>query len=250
MNRMFHSRNDLLKLLELAQFCIQASSDPAEVEQVVELARGVIPFSSMVICLDNAATLELKVTRQLLNYGYSPEWVELYFRHSYQLQDPILQQAQRAAGAFSWAQGYRQCDAASGEFLRVSHEFVGSNGLACSVVGRADSSTTLISMALPENEDADEYVDALAYLAPHVHEIFNRRGVLNRSSLMAPDISAREQEVLHWAKEGKSTWDISNILSISERTVKFHFGNIFRKLDVLNRSQAIAKAIHYGVIAV
>ncbi|MNF92034.1 Transcriptional activator protein LuxR [compost metagenome] len=250
MSRIFHSRSDLIKLLEIAQFCIKAGSDPSEVEQVVELARGVIPFTSMVICLDNAATLELSATQQLLNYGYSPEWVELYFRHSYQAQDPVLQQAQRAPGAFSWELGYRQCSTASDEFLRTSHDFVGSNGLACSVVGLADSSTTLISMALPETEAAEEYVDALEYLAPHVHEIFNRRGSLNRSSLMAPDISAREQEVLHWAKEGKSTWDISNILSISERTVKFHFGNIFRKFDVLNRSQAIAKAIHYGVIAV
>lgn len=250
MNRMFHSRNDLIKLLELAQFCIQASSDPAEVEQVIALARGVIPFTSMVICLDNSATLELKATQQLLNYGYHPEWVELYFRDAYQLQDPILKYAQQAPGAFSWEQGYRQCGSASGAFMRTAHEFVGSNGLACSVAGRTGTSATLISMVLPATEVADEHVEALAYLAPHVHEIFNRRGGLNRSSLMAPDISAREQEVLHWAKEGKSTWDISNILSISERTVKFHFGNIFRKLDVLNRSQAIAKAIHYGVIAV
>ncbi|MHA6494881.1 helix-turn-helix transcriptional regulator [Pseudomonas borbori] len=246
---MFHSRNDLMKLLELAQCCIKASSDKEEVDQVVELAKSVIPFSSLVICLDNIATADPQTGRQLLNYGYSAEWVELYFRKSFQLQDPILKLAQQESGAFSWALGYAQ-NVASKEFLGLSQDFVGNNGIACAVSGRTRTSTTLISMTLPDHERAEDYVDALEYLAPHLHEIFNRQGSLNRHSLMAPDISQRELEVLHWAKEGKSTWDISNILSISERTVKFHFGNIFRKLDVLNRSQAIAKAIHFGVIAV
>lgn len=249
MASMFHSRNDLVKLLELAQCCIKASSDKEEVDQVVELAKNVIPFSSLVICLDNVATLDPQASRQLLNYGYSGEWVELYFRKSFQLQDPILKTAERETHAFSWDVGYAGATP-SKEFLDLSRQFVGSNGIACCVSGRSRTSTTLISMTLPEHERAQDYVDALDYLAPHLHEIFNRQGSLNRHSLMAPDISQRELEVLHWAKEGKSTWDISNILSISERTVKFHFGNIFRKLDVLNRSQAIAKAIHFGVIVV
>jgi DNA-binding CsgD family transcriptional regulator len=250
MASMFHSRNDLMKLLELAHCCIKASSDKEEVDQIVDLTRNVIPFSSMVICLDNIATPDPQTSRQLLNYGYSGEWVELYFRKSFQLQDPILKAAEHEAGAFSWSSGYARQAQPSQEFIGLSRDFVGSNGIACAVSGRARSSTTLISMTLPGHERAEDYVDALEYLAPHLHEIFNRQGSLNRNSLLAPEISQREVEVLHWAKEGKSTWDISNILSISERTVKFHFGNIFRKLDVLNRSQAIAKAIHFGVIAV
>ena len=249
MASMFHSRNDLVKLLELAQCCIKASSDKAEVDQVIELAKSVIPYSSLVICFDDIATADPQASRKLLNYGYSDEWVELYFRKSFQLQDPILKTAQRETGAFSWGLGYAG-EQPSKEFLDLSRDFVGNNGIACSVRGRSRTSSTLISMTLPVHEKAEDYLDALEYLAPHLHEIFNRQGSLNRHSLMAPDISQRELEVLHWAKEGKSTWDISNILSISERTVKFHFGNIFRKLDVLNRSQAIAKAIHFGVIAV
>jgi LuxR family transcriptional regulator, quorum-sensing system regulator CviR len=249
MASMFHSRNDLVKLLELAQSCIKASSDKAEVDQVVELARGVIPYSSLVICFDDIATSGPQACRRLINYGYSDEWVDLYFRKSFQLQDPILKIAERESSAFSWGLGFASA-APSKEFIDLSRDFVGSNGVACCVRGRSRTSSTLISMTLPAHEQAEDYLDALEYLAPHLHEIFNRQGSLNRHSLMAPDISQRELEVLHWAKEGKSTWDISNILSISERTVKFHFGNIFRKLDVLNRSQAIAKAIHFGVIAV
>jgi len=244
----FHSRNDLVKLLELAQLCIKASSNRDEVDQVIALARSIIPFSSLVVCLNNIHTLDLSESRQLINYGYSEEWIELYFRRSFQLQDPVLLQAQCQDQAFVWQDSFGRSQQPTAEFHKLSRGFLGSNGLACAVNGRGNKGSTLISMVLPDSLPAEEYVGALDYLVPHLHEIFNRPGELNRCSLMAPDISRRELEVLQWAKEGKSNWDISHILSISERTVKFHFGNIFRKLDVINRSQAIAKAMHYGVL--
>jgi len=53
-------------------------------------------------------------------------------------------------------------------------------------------------------------------------------------------LSLREREVLRWLREGKSSWDISVILRISERTVNYHVGNIIRKLGVVNRAQAVS----------
>jgi LuxR family quorum sensing-dependent transcriptional regulator len=250
MASMFHSRKDLIKLLELAQLCIRSSSDQQDVDKVMEVMRSIIPFTSIIVCLDNACHLDLAGPRQIINFGYSQEWVELYFHKSFQTQDPVLLHASQQDGAFAWEDSYQRSVQVSGEFLRLSRRFVGSNGLACSVTGRGSSGSTLISLTLPDGLRPADYLEALDYLAPHLHEVFNRHGDLNRCTLMAPEISRRELEVLHWAKEGKSNWDISHILSISERTVKFHFGNIFRKLDVINRSQAIAKAIHYGVLTV
>jgi DNA-binding CsgD family transcriptional regulator len=63
-------------------------------------------------------------------------------------------------------------------------------------------------------------------------------------------LSPREIEVLNWLKLGKSSWDISIILGISERTVNFHVYNIMQKLKVVNRPQAVAAAIHFGLIDV
>ncbi|GAB4407113.1 MAG: hypothetical protein OHK0032_02390 [Thermodesulfovibrionales bacterium] len=60
--------------------------------------------------------------------------------------------------------------------------------------------------------------------------------------------SLREIEVLKWAKEGKTNWEISVILGISERTVKFHIASILRKLDAVSRGHAIAKALELGVL--
>ncbi|WP_414121882.1 helix-turn-helix transcriptional regulator [Vreelandella titanicae] len=38
------------------------------------------------------------------------------------------------------------------------------------------------------------------------------------------------------------------MLTVSEGTVTFHLSNIYRKLDVTNRAQAIAAAAHQGLI--
>jgi DNA-binding CsgD family transcriptional regulator len=55
-------------------------------------------------------------------------------------------------------------------------------------------------------------------------------------------LSPREREVLRWLKLGKTSWDISVILRISERTVNYHVANILRKLEVTNRLQAVSEA--------
>jgi DNA-binding CsgD family transcriptional regulator len=47
---------------------------------------------------------------------------------------------------------------------------------------------------------------------------------------------------------GKSSWEISVILSISERTATHHVTNIMRKLDARKRAQAVAIAIRLGLI--
>ncbi|GBE03501.1 MAG TPA: response regulator [Nitrospirae bacterium] len=61
-------------------------------------------------------------------------------------------------------------------------------------------------------------------------------------------LSMREKEVLKWLKIGKSSWDISIILGISERTVNFHVTNIMSKLDAMTRTQAVAISIEKGLI--
>jgi DNA-binding CsgD family transcriptional regulator len=63
-------------------------------------------------------------------------------------------------------------------------------------------------------------------------------------------LSPREKEILGWIMHGKSTWDISTILKISERTVKFHVENIMKKLSAVNRTQAVAIALREKLIEI
>lgn len=55
------------------------------------------------------------------------------------------------------------------------------------------------------------------------------------------DLTSREIDVLFWTAEGKSSWDISQILGISEATVNFHIGSAKKKLGVYSKPHAVAK---------
>jgi LuxR family transcriptional regulator, maltose regulon positive regulatory protein len=61
-------------------------------------------------------------------------------------------------------------------------------------------------------------------------------------------LSQREREVLRLVAGGLSNQEIANSLFISLPTVKTHVGNIFNKLDVTSRTQAIARAKSLGLI--
>lgn len=60
-------------------------------------------------------------------------------------------------------------------------------------------------------------------------------------------LTKREIKVLEWVKKGKTSWEISEILSISKRTVDFHINNVRVKFGASNRSHAIAIAIENGL---
>jgi DNA-binding CsgD family transcriptional regulator len=61
-------------------------------------------------------------------------------------------------------------------------------------------------------------------------------------------LTEREQEVLGWVAQGKSSWEIGHIILCKECTVNFHCRNIMGKLQVSTRGQALFKAISLGLI--
>ncbi len=60
------------------------------------------------------------------------------------------------------------------------------------------------------------------------------------------DVSEREMEILQLAAKGMSNQEIADSLYLSRRTVQAHLGNIFRKMDVGSRTEAILQAIKRG----
>jgi NarL family two-component system response regulator LiaR len=64
------------------------------------------------------------------------------------------------------------------------------------------------------------------------------------------DLTPRELEVLKLIAEGMCNREIAEELTISEKTVKNHINNIFSKLHVNDRSQAVLYAIREGLVKV
>jgi DNA-binding CsgD family transcriptional regulator len=63
-----------------------------------------------------------------------------------------------------------------------------------------------------------------------------------------PALTPRELESLRWTMEGKTAWEVGNILGISERTAVLHVNNATHKLACVNKHQAVLKALRLGLI--
>ncbi len=65
-----------------------------------------------------------------------------------------------------------------------------------------------------------------------------------------PDLTRRELEILRLVAEGDSNAELARMLWVTEQTVKFHLSNIYRKLDVANRTEASRWAQVHGLLDV
>jgi DNA-binding CsgD family transcriptional regulator len=100
-----------------------------------------------------------------------------------------------------------------------------------------------VSLAFREEKEARRFSHLFEGVVPYLQiAMLHAYGMNGTSISSAPSLSSREHEVLKWLIEGKSNWEIGQILSISERTAKFHVQNLMRKLRATNRAQLVVNA--------
>lgn len=61
-------------------------------------------------------------------------------------------------------------------------------------------------------------------------------------------LTPRELECLRWTMEGKTAWELGRILGIAEQTAVRHVFNASKKLDCVNKHQAVLKALRLKLI--
>jgi len=84
-----------------------------------------------------------------------------------------------------------------------------------------------------------------------VSRLLDRLTELSHRAAHGPEhgaLSEREVEVLQLMARGSANKQIASDLSITESTVKTHVANIFQKLEVSHRTEAVTKAISQGII--
>jgi NarL family two-component system response regulator LiaR len=92
--------------------------------------------------------------------------------------------------------------------------------------------------------------DGEAVLHPAIaQKVFSRFGnnkKETRESAQAAELSEREMEILRLAAKGMSNQDIAGKLFLSRRTIQAHLSNIFTKMDVGSRTEAVLQAMRKG----
>jgi DNA-binding CsgD family transcriptional regulator len=91
-----------------------------------------------------------------------------------------------------------------------------------------------------------EELARLTMIAIHAHQRLT--GVAGMHERPEQPLTEREIACLTWTAAGKTSADIASILSLSEHTVNHYLNRAAKKLDTVNRTQAVAKALRRGLI--
>jgi len=187
--------------------------------------------------------------RRVMARAWHPQWAALYERENMSEADPVRRQLWLSLNPFLWSEvryNPRQ-DTRAKFIMRRAGDFRMNEGFYVPIQhGRSPIAGINVS---GEKPDLGPGVRA----ALHIMALFayNRFRALAKppSSHSANLLTKRECEVLQWVSAGKSDWDISAILHISERTARAHVTNAARKLNAANRPAAIAEALRVGEIS-
>lgn len=186
----------------------------------------------------------------LLVSAFPGEWMQRYVLKSYFISDPVIRRIHSDITPFEWSDtvAYVRDDnsTAARQIFGEAREFGLRSGFAVPMI-TLDGHIAAVSLA---GERADIPPHAPGMLAMISNFAIARAIELStrRKRRQTVHLTAREAEVLRWAAEGKSEWEISVILGISEHTADKHLANAARKLSASTRVQAVASAIRIGVI--
>jgi DNA-binding NarL/FixJ family response regulator len=101
-----------------------------------------------------------------------------------------------------------------------------------------------------KSAEADDLAAAIRQTSAHTLHLptLPTAGNDQAASPVAAGLTPRELEVLQLVAEGHSNAQLARLLWVTEQTVKFHLSNIYRKLEIANRTEASRWAQTHGLI--
>ncbi|MES1981730.1 MAG: LuxR family transcriptional regulator [Pseudomonadota bacterium] len=242
------TKQELLDVLELMHDALTVNTDQ-ELQALLLRVQGLVPCEHIITLLGQTGhDGQLQGVAKLLNINYSNKWLGQYLENGYATIDPVLISHFKKFTPQLWSETYQHATTQrEQQFIEQATSFGLSNGITVGQRSKRNQTGSLFSFAGKDMGEHRRHRELLVQLTPHIH-LALMRTAFAVSEL--PALSAREQEVLQWMMQGKTNWETSRILGITERTVKFHVQNILAKLNSSSRGHAIAQAIGQGLVGV
>lgn len=186
--------------------------------------------------------------------NYPRAWLKLYEKEDLIRIDPTLLHAEQCLTPIEWddmlVTYYDHTNIR--EYTRRAKRHGLVNGITFPLRGNVGG-TSMLSLVTRNGgpiplEKSNPALTFGSLFASHVHDAVLRIFDQGLLPLKKKRLSMRECEVLLWVAEGKTTWEVAQILKIGERTVSYHLENIIAKLEVKNRQQAVARAMMMSFI--
>lgn len=180
----------------------------------------------------------------VLERFWPEDWMSHYVSRDYIKRDPVAIASNVLSAPFTWKEARIRASALGPASDRIMLEAAdaGLRDGVCVPIPVRNALAGCISLAaeVPITEkDALEPVSVLSLtFASRLQLLVDRK---HRPKGLT--LSEREREVLTWVAEGKTAWEISRILGISDSTVNKHIAGAMRKTGAVTRTQAVAKAL-------
>lgn len=202
-----------------------------------------------------AVLMPVTVTRteEFVINAYPEDWSQHYLASGYAANDPSISYARAHVAPSLWSDFARYHSPGTDlEQMKAIFQDAASFGLTKGMSVPLHGLGCLFGvMSYASRDPRHPIVESTlqaeaALLAMCVHQAVAL--LINRGGGETPSLTPRERECLKWAAEGESAWEIAHVLNISERTAVFHLMNAAEKLGVVNRQQAVAKALILGLL--
>lgn len=184
-----------------------------------------------------------------LKVTYDSAWVEHYRQRRYAHFDPVLMEGLKSGRSFDWSELSRDSKQIADFFGEACEFGVGTNGVTIPIAGQGMPIALVSFTSDKKPADWQSFLDekrhSLQLLSLSLHEHVWQH---EDQEVAAERLSEREAECLKWAAAGKTAFETSMIVGISERTVRHYLEVSRRKLDAGNITHAVVKAINANLL--
>lgn len=182
-------------------------------------------------------------------------WDRYYHAEGYHKIDPTMTWALRERTPFLWshcfqdAQHDRDLSKTQKALVSESTDAGLGNGIVIPL-SNFHGSKSFVSVSGDNKDVGLSEKHAVHILSVYFSEGLKRISREAGTTPIIPEMTTRELEVLRFYAVGKSAWDISQILNVSEWTIRFHLKNIRAKYGVHSMVYAVALATQHEQIKV
>lgn len=181
--------------------------------------------------------------------GWPQGWTELYTKLDLVQNDPVVAHCFRSTIPFEWDEAPydAQTNPGAKDVMDRATDFRMKQGY-CVPIHSSEGFQAVVTVAGERVELGGQIKRALHLMALYAH---GKAVELCRPKTLPLQrlLTRREREVLQWTAAGKSSWEISRILGVSESTVTAHIKAAAAKFDTPNRVATVVVALRRGEIS-
>lgn len=188
-----------------------------------------------------------EVTQRIL-LRKSPEgWRERYIERSYIIKDPIIERLEWDRRSFTWTESASTCrDHSKIDLVGNEAASFGLHDGFVVPITLPDRIAAAVSFGGENSDLSPDEKSLLAFIANYA--IGNLLKRCKSANQLRGELTPREYECLLWAAEGKTDWEIANILGVSMPTVIKHLLSAREKIGAVNKTHMIALAFRRKIV--